>query len=81
MLIELSRQANLLNQLMNKDMIQKELYMERKDGVKLFRTYSDKNVKIKKVSTEEIYDEAIDVMDYEYEETELPIEPINEEIL
>ena len=55
--------------------------MERTDGVKLFRTYSDKNVKIKKVGTEEIYDEAIDVMDYEYEETELPIEPINEEIL
>ena len=62
-------------------MIIKELYMERTDGVKLFRTYSDKNVKIKKVGTEEIYDEAIDVMDYEYEETELPIEPINEEIL
>lgn len=62
-------------------MIHKELYMERKDGVKLFRTYSDKQLKIKKVGTEEIYDEAIDVMDYEYEETELPIEPINEEIL
>ena len=62
-------------------MIIKELYMERADGVKLFRTYSDKQMKIKKVGTEEIYDEAIDVMDYEYEETELPIEPINEEIL
>ena len=72
---------NLLNQLTNKDMIQKELYMERKDGVKLFRTYSDKQLKIKKVGTEEIYDEAIDVMDFQYEETELPIEPINEEIL
>lgn len=62
-------------------MIQKELYMERQDGVKLWRTYSDNGVKIKKIGTEEIYDEAIDVMDYEYEETELPIEPINEEIL
>ena len=79
--IELSRQVNLLNQLTNKDMIIKELYMERADGVKLFRTYSDKQMKIKKVGTEEIYDEAIDVMDFQYEETELPIEPINDEIL
>lgn len=62
-------------------MIIKELYMERADGVKLFRTYSDKQMKIKKVGTEEIYDEAIDVMDFQYEETELPIEPINDEIL
>ena len=62
-------------------MIQKEFYRERADGVKLFRTYSDKQMKIKKLGTEEIYDEAIDVKDFEYEETELPIEPINEEIL
>ena len=62
-------------------MIQKELYMERADGVKLFRTYSDKQLKIKKIGTEEIYDEAIDVMDFQYEETNIPIEPINEEIL
>ena len=62
-------------------MIQKEFYRERADGVKLFRTYSDKQMKIKKLGTEEIYDEAIDVKDFEYEETERPIEPINEEIL
>ena len=62
-------------------MIQKELYIERADGVKLFRTYSDKQLKIKKIGTEEIYDEAIDVMDFQYEETNSPIEPINEEIL
>ena len=81
MLIELSKQVILVNQLTNKDMIQKEFYRERADGVKLFRTYSDKQMKIKKLGTEEIYDEAIDVKDFEYEETELPIEPINEEIL
>lgn len=53
-------------------MIVKEFYKTRSDGVNLFRTYSDKNVRIKKVGTNEIYDEAIDVENnnYEYEETE-----------
>ena len=54
----------------------KELYKTREDEVKLYRTYSDKNYKIKKVGTEEIYDEAIDVENatYEYEETTEPTE-------
>lgn len=54
----------------------KELYKTREDGVKLYRTYSDNNYKIKKVGTEEIYDEAIDVENatYEYEETTEPTE-------
>ena len=49
----------------------KELYKTREDEVKLYRTYSDKGYMIKKVGTEEIYDEAIDVENasYEYEET------------
>lgn len=49
----------------------KELYKTREDEVKLYRTYSDKNYKIKKVGTEEIYDEAIDVetSTFKYEET------------
>lgn len=81
MLKELLKQVNLLNQLTNKVMIIKELYKERNDGVKLFRTYSDRQVKINKVGTDEIYDEAIDVKDFEYKETELPIEPINDEEL
>lgn len=52
-------------------MIKKEFYKEREDGVKLYRTYSDSNFMIKKVGTEEIYEEAIDVENasYEYEET------------
>lgn len=56
--------------------IVKELYKTREDGVKLYRTYSDNNYKIKKVGTEEIYDEAIDVenVSYEYEETIEPTE-------
>lgn len=56
-------------------MVKVEFFTEREDGVKLFRTSSDKNVKIKKVGTDEIYNEAIDVEDsgYTYEETDTPI--------
>ena len=57
-------------------MIVKEFYRTRKDNIKLYRIYSDENLYIKKVGTEEIYDEAIDVEDsnYEYEETDTKIE-------
>ena len=56
-------------------MIQREFYATRKDGVNLYRTYSDANKYIKKVGTEEVYSEAIDVENapYEYEETEVEI--------
>ena len=52
-------------------MIKREFYAKRKDGVNLYRTYSDANKYIKKVGTEEVYSEAIDVENapYEYEET------------
>lgn len=51
--------------------IVKEFYLTRDDGVNLYKTYSNKNFKIKKVGTDEVYDEAIDVeaSNYEYEET------------
>ena len=57
-------------------MIKTEYYMTRADGVELIRTYSDKGVKIQKVGTDEIYDEAVDVegAGYRYTETEEPIE-------
>lgn len=57
-------------------MIVREFYKIRTDGVKLYRTYSDENYKIKKVGTEEIYDEAIDIENapYEYEETTEKVE-------
>lgn len=53
-------------------MIQREFYTQRKDGVNLYRTYSDANKYIQKVGTEEIYSEAIDVegTTFEYEETD-----------
>ena len=57
-------------------MIKREFYKERNDGVKLYKTYSDENYRIRKVGTDEIYDEAIDVesSNYEYIETDEKIE-------
>lgn len=57
-------------------MIHREYYDTRKDGVALYRTYSDANLRISQVETGAIYDEAIDVENapYEYEETDMLIE-------
>jgi hypothetical protein len=57
-------------------MIVKEFYMIRNDGVNLFLTKSTDGLKIRKVGTNEIYDEAIDVeiIGYQYEETDELIE-------
>ena len=62
-------------------MIIKEFFRTRKDGVNLYRTYSNENWKIHKIGTDEIYDEAIDVENapYTYEETDIPIE-VEEEV-
>ena len=56
-------------------MIIREFYRTRKDGVNLFKTYSDNKVMIQKVGTNEIYDEAKDIetAPYVYEETDKPI--------
>ena len=57
-------------------MIQREFYTQRKDGVKLYRTYSDAGMMIRQNETGAEYAEAIDVEDapYTYTETETPIE-------
>lgn len=57
-------------------MIITEFYLTRKDGVNLYKTYSDANVYIKKIGTEEIYTEAIDIENagYDYEETDKEID-------
>lgn len=57
-------------------MIVREYFDTRKDGVRLYRTYSDKNLYIRKVGTDEVYSEAVDVEDapYIYEETDKEIE-------
>lgn len=57
-------------------MIKKELFRTREDGVKLYRTYSDQNFKIRQIETGNIYEEAIDIENapYTYEETDELIE-------
>lgn len=57
-------------------MIVREFYTTRKDGVKLFRTYSDSNMYIRQVEIGSEYSEAIDVENapYTYEETDKVIE-------
>lgn len=61
-------------------MIVREYYETRKDGVNLYRTYSDENKYIRKVGTNEEYSEAIDIegAPYEYEETDKEIEKYEE---
>lgn len=53
-------------------MIVTEFYSTRKDGVNLYKTYSDKNVYIHKIGTDEKYEEAIDIegAGYTYLETD-----------
>lgn len=52
-------------------MIKKEEYRTREDGVKLYRTFSDTDHKLRKVADGAIYDEAIDISEgVEYEEVD-----------
>ena len=53
-----------------------EFYRKREDNINLYRTYSDEGLLIKKVGTDEIYEEAIDIENsgFSYEETEELIE-------
>lgn len=59
-------------------MIVREFYKTRKDGVNLYKTYSDNNMYIRQVETGIEYSEAIDVefVNYTYEETDTHIESI-----
>lgn len=57
-------------------MIVKEIYATRKDGVVLYKSYSDNGVYIRKLGTNEEYDVAIDIENapYSYVETDKKIE-------
>lgn len=57
-------------------MIVREFYRTRKDGVSLYRTYSDAGYLIRQTQTGAEYAEAVDVADapYTYEETEMKIQ-------
>ena len=52
-------------------MVKKEYHSTRADGVKLYKSYSTDNFKIRQVQTGHVYDTAIDVEDtpFTYEET------------
>lgn len=52
-------------------MLVREFYETREDGVNLYKTYSDENKFIRKVGTNEFYEDAIDIEDTpnEYMET------------
>lgn len=56
-------------------MIKKEFFETREDGVRLYRTYSDTDHKIRNKRTSEVYIDAVDITeDEEYEEVEDYIE-------
>ena len=61
-------------------MIQREFYLERQDGVKLYRTYSDEGLRIVQHPTEITYDEAVDVegAEFTYTESGEKVEPTPE---
>ena len=56
-------------------MVKKEYCSTRADGVKLYKTYSTENFKLRQVETGHIYDSAIDVENapYTYVETDIVI--------
>lgn len=56
-------------------MIITEFFIERADGVKLYRTFSDSGLMIQKIGTAEIYGEAVDVegSGNDYIETDIPV--------
>lgn len=62
-------------------MIVREFYRTRKDGVSLYRTYSDAGYMIRQTQTGAEYAEAVDVADapYTYTETKIPAEEVPED--
>ena len=62
-------------------MIVREFYRTRKDGINLYRTYSDNGFYILQNETNIEYEEAIDVENapYTYTETDKPIEKEEED--
>ena len=61
-------------------MIIRDFYATREDGVDLYVTKSDRGVMIRKIGTDEVYDQAIDVVFslFAYEETDILVEQAEE---
>lgn len=64
-------------------MIIKEFYRTTESGIKLYKTYSDNRLYIRKIGTNEIYVEAVDVenSDFQYTETDEVIPEVFEDDL
>lgn len=58
--------------------IVKKFLETRDDGVDLYISRSDEGYKIRKKSTGEVYDEAVDCLEFEYEETDIKIDKNND---
>ena len=63
-------------------MIVTEYYRTRADGVRLYKTHSDQGLMIRKVGTDEVYSEAVDVENsgFEYIETDRSIDDVSSDI-
>ena len=60
--------------IVNKDENVDKVFFETTDnGIDLYMNFSKNGYKIRKVSTGEIYDEAVDIADVEFEETNILI--------
>lgn len=57
-------------------MVVTEFYLQRGDGVNLYRTFSDAGMMILQNETDTMYSEAVDVENsgYTYSETNIPVE-------
>lgn len=57
-------------------MVVRKFYKQREDGVNLYITYSDTDHYIRKVGTQQVYSEAVDIegANYSYEEIDKLIE-------
>ena len=49
------------------------------EGRSFIHHFSDEGFFIRKVGTDEIYEDALDVIEYDYEETDIPIVPPEQE--
>lgn len=49
------------------------------EGKEYIYTYSDEDYQVRKVGTDEVYDNVYDIFEYEYEETDKKIGEIEEE--
>ena len=60
-------------------MIITEFFREREDGINLYRTYSDRGLRVENEQTHEVFDDVVNVEGFTHTYTETD-EPIQDEI-